>query len=384
MNCVNCGTPLVEGNNTCPACGALNMPLQTPPTEPAPQEETLETVETFDDTPNENQVAASTEAPTLDVQEEELESEATELADTASQPTYEPEQQQEQVQEQEIPQQDNVNLSIPAQTDVAPVQVDQNVQQGGIGTVEAPAQTAGTNDIVVPEKGVTKFKIGKKEFKVNLGGIKVQHVVIYASLFLVGLFLGYLIFGNRTTAVCRKNNIKITQLVANGKNNITLAGGYKYKIPDAYTFDKTNDGVVIYDEDQTFKMFIKNQVFQYNILVNAKTSIQQSFIDSKIAVNDIKELGVNDRSYLVISATQSMHNRLIGVTDAGNGQIFYVEILTADNTFNNEYLKIADDIIKNAEKVKDIPSMEKLKIADLSSLIMTIGEADAGIKNQSN
>ena len=388
MNCANCGTPLVEGNNTCPECGALNMPLNTPPQptqQPAPQEETLETVETIDNTPNENQVSAATEAPTLDVQEEVLEAGVTEIADTAAQPTYEPEQPQEPAQEQaQIQQQDNVNLSIPAQTDVQPVQVDQNVQAGGVATIEAPSQTAGQEDIVVPEKGVTTFKFGGKTFKVKLGGIKITHILIYVGLVGIGLFAGYLMFGNRTTTTCRKQNIKLTQFVSNGKNNVTLVNNYKYTIPNNYNFDKTNEGVVIYDEDQTFKMFIKNTVFQYNKLVNAKTSIQQSFIDSKIAVNDIKELGINDRSYLVINATQNMHNRLIGITDGGNGNIFYVEVLAADNNFDTEYLKIADDIIQHAEKVSDIPSIEKLKIADLSELLVRIGESDDAIKQQNN
>ena len=386
MNCVNCGTPLIEGNNTCPSCGALNMPLNTPPTpEPAPQEETLETVETIDNTPTENQVSAATEAPTLDVQEEVLEAEATEIADTASQPTYEPEQPQEQVQEQpQVQQQDNVNLNIPSAADIQPVAVDQNVEAGGVGTVDAPTQTAGQDDIVVPEKGVTKFKIGKKEFKVKLGGIKITHIAIYVCLVCLGLFMGYLMFGNRTTTKCKKQNVKLTQFVANGKNNTTLVNNYKYTIPNNYNYDKSNDGVIIYDQDQTFKIFIKNVVFQYNKLVNAKLSIQQSFIDSGIAVNDIKELAVNEKSYLVINATQNMHNRMIGITDAGNGQIFYAEILTTDNTFNNEYLKIADDIITNAEKVSDVPSIEKLKIADLSQLTITIGERDDGIKRENS
>ncbi len=378
MNCVNCGTPLVEGDNTCPACGALNMPLNTPPVDNSPQEETLET---FDSTPTENQVSASTEAPTLDVQEEVLEEiDAAPIAETATQPTYE----EQPVKQDAVPATDTVKLDIPAQTNEQPVQVDQNVQSGGVGVIEAPTETAGTNDIVIPEKGVTKFKFGKKEFKVNLGGIKIQHIAIYVGIFLIGLFIGYLMFGNRTTAVCRKNNIKITQFVSNGKNNVTLAGSYKYTIPNNYIYDKYNDGVIVYDEEQTFKIFIRNKTFQYNKLVNAKTSIQQSLIDSRIAVNDIKELSVNDRNYLVINATYNMYNRQIAITDGGNGQIFYAEILNSENVFNNDYLKIADDIIKNAEKVKDIPSMEKLKIADLSDLVITIGEADSAIKTTSN
>ena len=58
--------------------------------------------------------------------------------------------------------------------------------------------------------------------------------------------------------------------------------------------------------------------------------------------------------------------------------------MTSDNTYNTDYLKIVDDIISNAEKVKDIPSIEKLKIADLSELIITIGDADNGLKTASN
>jgi len=375
MNCVNCGTPLIEGNNTCPSCGALNMPLQTPPKEVPPQEETFEEL---DNTPNVNQVAETTVAPNLDVQEEKLEEDAAPIAESTNEPTYESET------KPEVNKEENVNIDIPSGQDIQPVQVDQNVQAGGIGTVAAPTQTAGTNDIVVPEKGVTKFKIGNKTYKIKLGGFKSKDIILCVIVFCIGLFIGYMMFGNRTTVIRRSNQISTSQLVSDGKNNTTVAGNYKYKIPDIYTYDKSNDGVIIYDEDQTFKIFIKNEIFQYSKLVNAKTSIQQSFIDSGIAVNDIKELGIEENSYLTINVTYRSQNKTIALTDGGNSQLFYVEIESGDNNYNTEYLKVADDIIRNAEKVNDVPTIEKLKIADLSSLIITIGEADSGLKNLPN
>ena len=374
MNCGNCGTPLIPGNNTCPSCGALNMPLNTPPVDTqTPQEETLESL---DNTVNPNQVEATTEAPTLDVQEEVLSSEAEPLQESVPTTTYE---ETVPTVEQPVEKQEDINIDIPAPADAQPVQVDQSVQAGGVGEVAAPQETAG-NDIVVPEKNAMSFKIGGKTLKIKMGKFNAQKVLVFVGVFALGLFMGYLMFGNRTTTKCVKSVVTNKNLVSNGKNNETYINGYKYKIPTSYTYDKTNEGIVVYDSDQTYKMYIRSMVFKYDEIVKSKLSLQQTLIDNQFKVDNIKELIFNEHGYLVITITTGMNNRMIGITDAGDGKIFYVEIVTVDNNYNTDIFNAADDIIQNAERTNDITQVEKLSIKDLSQLIVTTAKADTDLK----
>lgn len=374
MNCNNCGTPLIPGNNTCPACGALNMPLNPPAA--SPQEETLETI---DNTPNENQVAASTEVPSLNVIEETLEEDTKSLEESTPTTTYE--------QTEELPETlekiEDIKIDIPAQTSNALTPVDQNVQEGGVATVEAPIETVGS-DIVVPEKGVTSFKFGKKTIKFKVGKFNAQHIIVLVGMFGIGLLIGYMMFGNRTTTRCYKSPVSTKNLISNGKNNITYTNGFKYTIPDSYTYDKSNEGIIIYDNDQTFKMYLKSMVFKYDQIVNAKLSLQQTLIDNQMKVENIKEIGINEHNYLVITATVGMYNRMFALTDAGNNKIFYIEIVTTDNKFNSEILKIADDIIVNAEATTDLTATEKISIKDVSTLITETSQYDSDLKMQGN
>ena len=374
MNCGNCGTPLIPGNNTCPSCGALNMPLNTPPVDTqTPQEETLESL---DNTVNPNQVEATTEAPTLDVQEEVLSSEAEPLQESVPTTTYE---ETVPTVEQPAEKQEDINIDIPEPADAQPAQVDQSVQAGGVGEVAAPQETAG-NDIVVPEKNAMSFKIGGKTLKIKMGKFNAQKVLVFVGVFALGLFMGYLMFGNRTTTKCVKSVVTNKNLVSNGKNNETYINGYKYKIPTSYTYDKTNEGIVVYDSDQTYKMYIRSMVFKYDEIVKSKLSLQQTLIDNQFKVDNIKELIFNEHGYLVITITTGMNNRMIGITDAGDGKIFYVEIVTVDNNYNTDIFNAADDIIQNAERTNDITQVEKLSIKDLSQLIVTTAKADTDLK----
>jgi uncharacterized Zn finger protein (UPF0148 family) len=373
MNCGNCGTPLIPGNNTCPSCGALNMPLNTPPVNPeTPQEETLESL---DNTINENQVEATTEAPTLDVKEEVLENETAPIQESVPTTTYEETVPQVQEPAEKV---EDIKIDIPPATSDT-VQVDQSVQAGGVGEVATTQATAGA-DIVVPEKNAMSFKIGGKTLKIKMGKFNIQKAIVFVAVFALGLFMGYLMFSNRTTTKCIKSVVTNKSLVSNGKNNETYINGYKYKIPTTYTYDKTNSGIVVYDADQTFKMYIRSLVFKYDEVVKSELSLRESLINNQYKVEDIKELIFNEHGYIVITLTTGMNNRMIGITDAGDGKVFYIEIVTVDNNYNTDIFNAADDIIHNAEATNDITQVEKLTIKDLSELIVTTARADTDLK----
>ena len=373
MNCGNCGTPLIPGNNTCPSCGALNMPLNTPPVnQETPQEETLESL---DNTINENQVAETTAAPTLDVKEEVLGNETAPIQESVPTTTYEETDVQVQEPAEKV---EDIKIDIPPATSDT-VQVDQNVQAGGVGEVATTQATAGA-DIVVPEKNAMSFKIGGKTLKIKMGKFNIQKAIVFVVVFALGLFMGYLMFSNRTTTKCIKPVVSNKSLVSNGKNNETYINGYKYKIPTTYTYDKTNSGIVVYDADQTFKMYIRSLVFKYDEVVKSELSLRESLINNQYKVEDIKELIFNEHGYIVITLTTGMNNRMIGITDAGDGKVFYIEIVTVDNNYNTDIFNAADDIIHNAEATNDITQVEKLTIKDLSELIVTTARADTDLK----
>jgi hypothetical protein len=127
-------------------------------------------------------------------------------------------------------------------------------------------------------------------------------------------------------------------------------------------------------------MYIRSLVFKYDEVVKSELSLRESLINNQYKVEDIKELIFNEHGYIVITLTTGMNNRMIGITDAGDGKVFYIEIVTVDNNYNTDIFNAADDIIHNAEATNDITQVEKLTIKDLSELIITTAKADTDLK----
>ena len=66
-----------------------------------------------------------------------------------------------------------------------------------------------------------------------------------------------------------------------------------------------------------------------------------------------------------------MNNRLYAFTSGEEGNVFFIEIVTSDNKYNYDCLDLANDIKTNAKKNDKVSSMEKIKVLDMSSLIIS-------------
>ena len=240
MNCGNCNTPLIPGNNICPTCGALNMPLaqnsqmmqnvnqmsqpnvsqaQTPSVEnissdvanqnvsqlqmtPVIQiadtnkiEELVDNgiVELDDDEPK-VQITADMVPPTLDVQNENLISGVVDISN-ANISTYSPdekeEEKEEEIERKEL-EQNRIDISIPAVS--TPVEVEKlNLDENGVPILENSGEIKpSVEDTVVNEKtNKYSLKVGKFDIKVPV--MKNGKPI---NLTLIGIIACFIIFSN--------------------------------------------------------------------------------------------------------------------------------------------------------------------------------------------
>ena len=177
-------------------------------------------------------------------------------------------------------------------------------------------------------------------------------------------------------------NTDDVHFVADGKNNTTKAGSFTYKIPEDYIFDKTDNGVLIYDKGGTWRIFIKDADGSYDNMASAKVSIEESIKTEGINVVSIKESKINDTNHLLIEASKNLINRLIAFIDAGNDHVFYIEIVNLDNNFNYELLNIADDIAKNAVFDQKTNYIENMPVNDITDISVTAAEAHKSLNTK--
>lgn len=388
MNCMNCNNLIpAEANGTCPFCGTVNnqMPVQQPIAEQVPQssipQQASDAYETLDDiTPN---ITADMKPPELNIGNEITTEGVTDIG-SANISTYAPEaqiQEEKKEQEEEKREEDAVSIAIPQVT--TPV-VEDNVKldENGVPIVETNGEIKPieTNEkkVKMPSIKIPKsIKIGNKDINIPdiNGGKPVPMNMMITGLivcFIIGIVVGKMFFSKSVYIPGNLNNKNGTEVekVADGKNNITKAGAYTYKIPDAYIYDRRDGGVAILDEADTFRLFIRALPGSYNDLATAKTSVQETIKELGINVNNIKETNLSDKSFLIIESTIKMTNRLLAYTDAGNDYVFYIEIVTLDNTYNYDVLDLAYDIVQNAKYNEKESQMEMIATNDISEIVV--------------
>lgn len=350
MKCNNCGALINEGDTVCSNCGA-NL-----------------------DENQENQVIQITEnmaPPELDINQEKMGEGVGDLGNTANVSSYSPEQEnitslQKQANNSNN---DRVDFSIP--TVSKPVDNESVPTDGSVPNVDVKPTVFGENKV---KTDVTSLKIGGLTFKVNMGkkiGLPIVIIVVILT-FIIGIILGKLLFSKNYCVATRKSNVSNTKVkyVSDGKNNVTNVGSYTYKIPDNYIYDKSNKGLIVMDENDTFKIFIRASIGNFDDMRGAKTSIRETLKENGTNVSNIKELNINDIDYLIVEATYKNNNRLIVFSDASNGYVFYTEIADNSNNFNYDVLDIASDIMKNAVYEEKTSNMEKLEINDIYDLTL--------------
>ncbi len=386
MNCGNCNAPLIPGNPVCPNCGATNDLS-------SPQAVSNEALVDLDEE-EVVQVDANIAPPTLDVNSENLTENVRDLDAGDDSSTYDPSYDENADKNHEIHEDidgdgkleyssnDSVNIAIPSVS--KPVQVEDMPTDGTAPDVTLNGPTLGS---VEPEN-VKQFKIGGKTIKLKMGKKRnVPQVILIGGVvvfFVIGIMVGSTVFKQNVCINNAKKNITNTDdvhFVADGKNNVTKAGNFTFKIPEAYTYDKLNGGVLIYDAKATWRIFIKAGVGSYENMANAKISIEESIKTENGNVGTIKETKINDKNHLLVETHKNQVNRLVAFVDAGNDHVFFIEIVDADNNFNYDLLNVADDIIKNTEFNQKTNYIETVTINDIIDISVNAAEAHRSLGN---
>ena len=372
MKCSKCGTDLIQGNNICPSCGTDNTPVETTDGIEMPQihqaEQTPDTSASVLDEGGVEvlNVTENMSAPKLELESENLTTGTSDISNEAEVSTYDP--------SQNVPQ-DNRDISTPkeAQVNFQLPEVKEGTKdtQGmDILNVSTTEQTAGT--VETP---------GKKKFSLKILTTKTfsRKFVIIAVIIalLIGGVIGSLMFGKQvytpgTTRTTKKATVKH---VADGKNNVTYAGNYIYKIPTDFDFDKNNGGVVLYSSNDDYRILIKSLKGNYDYLANSKESIRKSLENNGITVGSIVETVINEKRYIVIEGTYGTHNRLYAFRQGDNNDVFYTEIVAVENKYDYDALNIADDIINNVEYNEKYSNMESIQYEDISAVVIKAAEA---------
>lgn len=221
----------------------------------------------------------------------------------------------------------------------------------------------------VPLENVAKKKKGFK-IKLNVKASKLYTLVLLILCFLIGLFIGKSFF-SKTIVTRSVTTVNKDTLKSDGSKNTTNIDGVTYQIPTNYIYDKTLNGVLIYDKDDTFRIFIRCDDGSYSIMTSSLTSIKETLKTKDITINNIKEVDIDSKKAIAIEGTTKLVNRLIAYTESGKDHIFYIEIVTSDNSFNYDVLKLAIEILKDTKVEKSISKMESIDVYDISDLAIT-------------
>lgn len=368
MNCRNCNSPLSEDSNVCPNCGTLNGN--------DPSNDTL--IELDDDEEMEvpTPITASMAPPSLSVEEENLTDGVKDIGSNNNISTYGEVPVEEKVEEETTKKEEDVDIAIPKVQ--APVSNENIPSDGSVPSIDGAMPTVGELD----NPDVSTFKLGKKTVKIKMGkSKKVPQAILIGGVvvfFIFGILVGSTVFKQNvcvssSTSTKKTTTTKVTY-VSDGKNNETKAGSYTYKIPESYTYDKQNGGLIIYSDTADWRIFIKSEPGLYDDIATARVSIEETLKANNVTVNNLKETKIDDDNYVIIESTTRLQTRLIGITDAKNDHIFYIEVVTTDNSYDYDVLKLANDIAKNAVYDETVSDIENIDIYDASTMIITASE----------
>ncbi len=377
MNCHNCNSPLSPDSNVCPNCGTVNgaNPSNTNMSAMIDLDDEEET------TP---QISENMAPPSLAVQEENLTSGVKDIGASNNISTY-GDMPVEEPHEEENHSNTNLDVDIEIPKVQTPVDNIEMPSDGGAPSIDGGIPTVG--EIESPDTSTVKF--GKKTFKIKMGkSKKVPKVILIGGIivfFIMGVLVGSTVFKQNVCVSSSSNTKKKTTTkvtyVSNGKNNETKAGNYTYKIPENYTYDKKNGGVIIFSDTGEWRIFIKAEPGLYDDIATARVSIEETLKENNVTVNNLRETKIGDNNYVLIEGTTRLQNRLIAFTDAKNDHVFYMEIVTTDNSYNYDILSLANDIATNATYNDTVNDIEHIDVYDASTMLITASEAQKSINN---
>lgn len=371
MNCVNCGETLAPGTTICPKCNALNMPFSNNNENNQDLNNNEEKIK---------QVSEQAPPPTLDVNNESSVADRAGDITDANIETYGEVEKNVEEEGQINKAIQNVNIAIPSVQTTSNSSVEsETFDANGIPTINS-------TELPPTEEVTTTSKKKKLNFSLKISANKKVSQITFllglALLFILGLIIGKTFFSKNYCQIAnRPTNVgNNTPIVADGNNNTTKVNNFIYKIPDSFNYDKSNSGLIIYNEESSYRIYLKTFIGSYEDIATSKVSIQASLKENEISVNNIKEMSMNEKEHLFIECTSGVNNILIAITEGINNTLFYIEVITSDNNYNYESINVADDIIKNASYTEENNSLEKINVHDMSTLISKIAEENKKLK----
>lgn len=348
MNCKNCGNLIPDDAVTCPKCGFDNSASPE-------MEEVI------------NQVAADTVAPELEMDSEDLTKNSMDISN-ADVETYDQVETEVKKERVESTIQDSIDLAIPSA-----VEPDKNDTEpvDGVATINSNGQTLGA--VTTEDTKLSKFKI-----KFKKGG-KVSNTVMLvgvAAALVFGVVIGASLFSkNYCTQTRRFNETNKLPVVADGANNTTQLNSFTMTIPKKFLYDKKNNGMLVYNDDDSFRIYLRPEKKNYDDLSASKVSLKATLASQSFTVSDLKEMKINNHIYLIIEGLYETQNRLIAFTKFDDNYLFFIEIVNNDNGFDYDALNVCDDIITNAKFNEDVSNIEQKEIYDIYDILsMTIDE----------
>lgn len=381
MNCRNCGNALLQDNSVCPNCG-FNNALEQNNVDDQKSPELLDDGFVELDDEEKVEITENMAPPTLDVESENLSAGAGELSNTSVVSTYSPEEialEEEKAKKEK----ENVDIAIPSvQTPVSDVSIPNDGSAPEVSQVES---TVGTLEST-PEKLATIDNPKKLKFKIKIpkGSKNVPKVLllVVAVIFLViGILIGNMFFSKNYCVTTSKPSVvsSNTKFVSDGKNNVTNVGAITYTIPEDYMYDKRDNGILIYEKNDTFRIYIQGVSGSYETISGAKNSVRETLRNNNYTINGVKELKSFDVEFIVFEATTNLVNRMLAFADAGEGYVYYIEMVNINNTFDYDVLEVVADIIKNAKFESVSSEMEKISISNISELAIKAAQEYANL-----
>lgn len=267
---------------------------------------------------------------------------------------------------------DFLNIEIPSSE-----QPIEEVLPSGIPQTTAIESIGEKGESVVPKK------VKKKKIKISIksmGKKNIMSMVIYIVIFIAGILVGKSVLSNNNTNYGIFNAANNIPLVEDNNNYFVYSNGFNFKVPKSYTFDKSNNGVIVYAKDK-FRLYIKPVKANYETIASAKKSIGETLKFNGTTVNKMRETIINEERYVIIDTITNMQNRQIVITKAGEDYIFFAEIINKEKNVEKASLNALIDIMKHTTFDGETSEIETLGVNDVSEIIIRTSDAYKNISN---
>lgn len=347
MKCLNCNTELNNNETICPNCG---KDVTLPPELDVNKENLTEGI---------SDIGSSEVSDYIEVIDDEV--------------------------KPEIRKKDDVEILIPSVEKKEDNEINEESNQQSeiyetIGEVDEFVEFSEDVKAIDRKNPLDKIIVNIKNTKVIPKNVFIICVFVFLVL---GLFTGKVAFSKNycATPVIRDVGNSNIKSVSDGSNNETAIGGYLYKIPNSFTYDRSDSGIRVYSGDDSWVIFIKSINGNFQNIIDGRVSVRET-LKTSLSVGETKELTISDSPVITFETTENVTNRLIAFTKAPNDNIFYMEIYSTSNNFNYDVLEIAMDIAVNATAIDKVTNMENYEVLDKAELSLKAADTYAELNKK--